>query len=66
MAAGLRGRGGGGWEEVDVVTGKQEESMCDWTAWNPDCCGGRMSLPVGRKCRAVAHVAQVVGTLSCN
>ena len=36
MAAGLRGRGGGGWEEVDVVTGKQEESMCDWTAWNPD------------------------------
>ena len=36
MAAGLRDREGGGLEEVDVVTGKQEESMCNWTAWNPD------------------------------
>ena len=36
MAAGLRDRGGGGLEEVDVVTGKQEESMCNWTAWNTD------------------------------
>ena len=66
MAAGLRDRGGCGWGEVDVVKGEQDESTCDGTAWKPDSCGGRMSLPVGRKCRAEARVTQAVGTLSCN